>query len=147
MHIRVLTPSDLLAMRGMLGLFAEVFGEPETYLSAQPGDEYLHALLARDTFIAIAALADSRVIGGLAAYELPKFEQARSEIYIYDLGVDEAFRRRGVATALIEALREVARQRNAWVIYVQADDGDEPAIALYNKLGVEERVLHYDIQP
>ena len=33
----------------------------------------------------------------------------------------------------------------AWVIYVQADYGDDPAIALYEKLGVREEVLHFDI--
>jgi hypothetical protein len=31
------------------------------------------------------------------------------------------------------------------VIYVQADLGDDPAIALYTKLGVREDVLHFDI--
>ena len=33
------------------------------------------------------------VVGGLAAYELRKFEQARSEFYLYDLAVSEAHRR------------------------------------------------------
>ncbi|GAB4198636.1 MAG: hypothetical protein Tsb002_33740 [Wenzhouxiangellaceae bacterium] len=35
----------------------------------------------------------------------------------------------------------------AWVIFVQADLGDEPAINLYRKLGVQESVLHFDIPP
>ena len=42
------------------------------------------------------------MVGALAAYELLKFEAERSEIYIYDLAVLEEFRRRGIATALIE---------------------------------------------
>ena len=134
-------------MRALLALFATVFAEPATYLEAQPDDDYLRALLARDSFFAIAAFEDEEIVGGLAAYELPKFEQARSEIYIYDLAVDERFRRRGVATALIQALQQIAREKGAWVIFVQADYGDDPAIALYNKLGVEERVLHFDIKP
>jgi aminoglycoside 3-N-acetyltransferase I len=69
----------------------------------------------------------------------------RREIYIYDLAVDAAHRRRGVATRLIDDLRRIAAQRGAWVVYVQADLGDEPAIALYTKLGVREDVLHFDI--
>ena len=52
---------------------------------------------------------------------------------------------RGVATALIAHLREIARQHGAWVIYVQADYGDDPAIALYAKLGEREDVMHFDI--
>lgn len=31
------------------------------------------------------------------------------------------------------------------MIYVQADYVDPPAIALYEKLGVREEVLHFDI--
>ena len=83
----------------------------------------------------------------LAAYELQKLEQERSEIYIYDLAVAEAARRRGIATAVIQRLREIAVLRGAWVIYVQADYGDEPAIALYTKLGSREDVMHFDIAP
>ena len=87
------------------------------------------------------------MVGGLAAYVLPKFEQARSEIYIYDLAVDEAHRRQGIATAMIEELRKIATSKGAYVIYVQADHGDAAAIALYTKLGVREDVLHFDIDP
>jgi aminoglycoside 3-N-acetyltransferase I len=31
------------------------------------------------------------------------------------------------------------------MIFVQADVGDEPAIALYSRLGIREDVLHFDI--
>ena len=50
-----------------------------------------------------------------------------------------------VSTALIGALRDIAKARGAWVIYVQADPGDDPAVALYTKLGVREDVMHFDI--
>ena len=97
--------------------------------------------------IVLVALIKDRVVGGLVAYELEKFEQPRSEIYIYDLAVDESWRRQGVATALIEDLRRIARERGAWVIFVQGDYGDDPALALYDKLGTREEVLHFDIAP
>ncbi|HSN71174.1 MAG TPA: GNAT family N-acetyltransferase, partial [Steroidobacteraceae bacterium] len=54
-------------------------------------------------------------------------------------------RRRGIAAALIRKLQQIAASRGAWVIFVQADHGDEPAIALYSKLGRREDVLHFDI--
>ncbi|HBS15377.1 MAG TPA: AAC(3)-I family aminoglycoside 3-N-acetyltransferase, partial [Alcanivorax sp.] len=38
------------------------------------------------------------------------------------------------------------RERGAWAIFVQADHGDDPAIALYTGLGVREDVLHFDIE-
>ena len=95
----------------------------------------------------LVAIVGGAVVGGLVAYELEKFEQPRSEIYIYDLAVDESWRRQGVATALIDELRRIARERGAWVIFVQGDYGDDPALALYDKLGTREEVLHFDIAP
>lgn len=131
----------------MLAMFGEAFEDVPTYTRAQPDDAYLNGLLSDATFIAVAALDGEQVVGGLAAYVLRKFEQARSEIYIYDLAVDAAHRRQGIATALIEELKRVARARGAYAIFVQADHGDAPAIALYTKLGVREDVLHFDIDP
>ncbi|HMA15462.1 MAG TPA: AAC(3)-I family aminoglycoside N-acetyltransferase [Kiloniellaceae bacterium] len=145
MEIRRLTPDDLGLMDGLLDLFGAAFEEPETYGGARPSPDYLKRLLGDPGFVALVALDGGAVVGGLCAYELRKFEQARSELYIYDLAVDEGHRRRGIATALIEALKPIARARGAWVIYVQADHGDDPAIALYTKLGAREDVLHFDI--
>lgn len=139
--------SDLLEFKQLLRVFADAFEDLQTYQSAVPSDEYLDSLLAREDFIPLVAIADGKVVGGLAAYVLQKFEQERSEIYIYDLAVLEAYRRRGIATGLINKLREIARERGAWVIYVQADHGDDPAIRLYESLGVREDVLHFDIKP
>lgn len=146
-EVNTLGPDDLASMRGMLSLFGNAFEEPGTYVAHQPSDGYLAGLLASPAFIAIAAMAGTEVVGGLAAYVLPKFEQARSEIYIYDLAVADGHRRRGVATAMIRKLQALAGQLGAWVVFVQADHGDDPAIALYTKLGTREDVLHFDMAP
>lgn len=146
-QIQVLTSADIGAMRGMLAMFGDAFEDRDTYTKAQPDDAYLRDLLSSRDFIAIAARSGASVVGGLAAYVLPKFEQARKEVYIYDLAVASPCRRQGVATAMIERLQAIAVARGAYVIYVQADHGDDPAIALYTKLGVREDVLHFDIPP
>lgn len=140
-----LTSTDSALLRGLNAMFGAAFEDAASYADQPPSDAYVAALLAQPHVIALAALANDEVIAGLVAYELPKFEQARSEIYIYDLAVAEAHRRRGIATSLISRLQEIAGQRGAWVIYVQADYVDPPAIALYEKLGVREEVLHFDI--
>jgi aminoglycoside 3-N-acetyltransferase I len=132
-------------MEAMLTMFGEAFEDVKAYNGNRPGGEYLRRLLGSEPFIAIAAVKQGEVVGGLAAYELRKFEQPRREIYIYDLAVAAAHRRQGIATALIQQLQTVARTRGAYVIFVQADRGDAPAIALYTKLGRREDVLHFDI--
>ena len=145
MDIRLLQPDDVALLQATSTMFGEAFGEAETYISARPGAEYLGNLLASDYFIALAVLEDDAVIGGLAAYELKKFEQERSEIYIYDLAIAASHRRQGIATAMIEELKQIAAWRGAYVIFVQADRGDTPAESLYEKLGTREDVSHYDI--
>ena len=143
--IRRLSAQDIGVMRAMLSMMGRAFDEVDTYTRAQPDDDYLRRLLSGPHFIALAAADEGEIVGGLAAYELQKFEQARSELYIYDLAVDAAHRRRGIATALIGELRTIARERGAWVIYVQADPPDAPAMALYSALGTREDVCHFDI--
>ena len=138
---------DVPMMESMSTMFGEAFDEAETYDAARPSVTYLERLLGSDHFIALAALKNGEVAGGLAAYELIKFEQERSEIYIYDLAVAAAHRRHGIATALITELGKIAAARGAWVVFVQADLGDTPAINLYTKLGTREDVLHFDIAP
>ncbi len=146
-EILVLDPREAGLMQALLRMFGEAFGDIDTYTESFPSEGYLTRLLGGDTFIALAALKDDVVVGGIAAYELKKFEQERSEIYIYDLAVAADHRRQGIATALIKKLREISAERGAYVIFVQADIGieDEPAIALYTKLGRREDVLHFDI--
>jgi aminoglycoside 3-N-acetyltransferase I len=143
--IQVLRSDDVALMQSMSAMFGQAFNEPETYGGARPSEAYLRRLLGGDSFIAVAAFQGGEVIGGLAAYELCKFEQERSEIYIYDLAVAAPYRRQGIATALIQQLKVTAAARGAYVIYVQADLEDSPAIELYTKLGMREDVLHFDI--
>ena len=143
--IRQLTFDDVALMHALLSTFGDAFEEPDTYGGNRPDAAYLRKLLGSDSFIALTASKNGEVVGGLAAYELKKFEQARSEIYIYDLAVRAAHRREGVATKLIQELGRIAATRGAYVIFVQADHGDDPAIALYTKLGAREDVLHFDI--
>jgi aminoglycoside 3-N-acetyltransferase I len=143
--LRKLTPSDLAAFRDLQRLFASEFEDPVSYSSSPPSDAYVQRWLAAPSSIALVALARSRVVGGLVAYVLEKFEQERTEVYVYDLAVAAMERRRGIATALLRRLQVIARELGAWVIFVQADHGDEPAIRLYESLGTREEVLHFDL--
>jgi len=143
--LRRLDSSDGLLLRKLNMLFGEAFADADTYGKKPPSDTYIEGLLAKEHIVALVAVSGEDVVGGLVAYELDKFEQMRREIYIYDLAVATPYRKQGIATALIERLRDIAAQRSAWVIYVQADYVDAPAIALYEKLGIREEVLHFDI--
>jgi aminoglycoside 3-N-acetyltransferase I len=140
-----LSGTDIFLLKELLRVFAEAFEDIHTYQSAIPSDAYLQSLLSKPHFLVVVAMNGNEVVGGLAAYELEKFEQDRREIYIYDLAVSESHRRKGIATRLINELRHIAKQRKAYVVFVQADQGDIPAIRLYESLGIKEDVHHFDI--
>jgi aminoglycoside 3-N-acetyltransferase I len=144
-QIHRLTQDDVDLMRELNAVFAEAFEDVETYTEAPPDDAYFRQVLSRPHVIVMAAVKDGEVVGGLVAYVLDKLERARSEVYIYDLAVAEPHRRQGIAESLIAQLRKLAHEIGAWVVYVQADYGDDPAIALYEKLGVREEVMHFDL--
>ncbi|MBV9148363.1 MAG: AAC(3)-I family aminoglycoside 3-N-acetyltransferase, partial [Candidatus Eremiobacteraeota bacterium] len=68
--IRLLSSNDIHLMEAMLTMFGDAFGDKDTYNSARPDSNYLAELLGRENFIALVALSDEVVIGGLAAYVL-----------------------------------------------------------------------------
>jgi len=144
-EFRALTAADISSFKELIEVFAHAFGDTEQYLGATPGEIYLSSFLAKDHVIVLVGLDESRVIGGLVAYELEKFERERKEVYIYDLAVTESYRRKGVGTGLVKTLRRIAAERGAYVIFVQADVGDDEAIDFYQSLGTREDVLHFDI--
>jgi aminoglycoside 3-N-acetyltransferase I len=140
-----LSSSNVELLKNLLQVFGQAFNEVSIYQDAVPSDAYLQSLLAKPHFIVLVAKYGDQVVGGLAAYELEKFERNRREIYIYDLAVAEDHRRKGLATNLIKELQRIAKTRNAYVIFVQADPEDEPAIRLYESFGKRESPFHFDI--
>ncbi|MEM8726981.1 MAG: GNAT family N-acetyltransferase [Pseudomonadota bacterium] len=148
--VRRLGPGDLAGFRAMNAVFADGFEEPNNYGANPPTDDYAEDWLASRNNVAVLAETGGEAIGALAGYILPKFEQARCEVYIYDLAVLEPHRRKGAASAMIAETRRIAREVGAWTVFVQADviPEDEPARALYRKLASSEiTALHFDIEP
>lgn len=143
-----LTTTDTERLRALRHVFAVAFDGAEAYQD-EPSNEYLVRFLANPMNIALVAEAkDSTVVGGLIAYVLQKVEKEHCEIYLYDLAVAEDYRRQGIATSLIEHLKAIGKDLGAWVIFVQADNVDTEAVALYTKLcsSVESDITHFDIR-
>jgi ribosomal protein S18 acetylase RimI-like enzyme len=60
------------------------------------------------------------------------------EMLLYELGVDEAFRRRGIGRALVEALKALARDVGCSGMWVPVEQGNDVATALYRATGADE---------
>lgn len=144
-----LVPSNLTQLKQLRHVYAEAFLEQKKYTSNIPTDEYLTKILENKHIINLVETDGAeQVIGGLTAYILQKIEQPTSELYLYDLAVLATHRRKGVATRLIEELKIIGRDFGANVIFVQADNIDAPAIALYELLcsTKETDITHFDIK-
>ena len=57
------------------------------------------------------------------------------EMFLYELGVDEAHRGRGIGRALVSALATLARERDCYGMWVLTDDDNAAAMAAYRGAG------------
>lgn len=64
------------------------------------------------------------------------------EMLLYELGVDETHRRRGIGRALTEALAERARTRGCVGMWVLTDFDNRAALATYRAAGADEPTPH-----
>jgi aminoglycoside 3-N-acetyltransferase I len=103
--------------------------------SATPNVDYLADLLSRDSFHVYVALMDNVVVGGLSGYELPMFPEEVTEMFLYEIGVDEGHRKNGIASMLIDALKETCKIKGIKIIFVGTSTDNKPAIKLYKSTG------------
>lgn len=146
-NFKRLASTNLEELKQLRIVFAEAFEEKEEY-SKVPSNEYLETILSdRKCIVLVAEDSENQVVGGLVAYELQKIAREYSEVYLYDLAVSLDHRRRGIATTLITNLKVIAKKIGAEVIFVQADNIDVEAVALYTKLSssIETDITHFDI--
>jgi len=78
--------------------------------------------------------------GFLTAHRLQRFDHRRAEVLLYEVGVDEEFRRRGVGTALIAAVKRWAAEVGADEVWVLIETDNTAAQALYAATGGQEDV-------
>jgi ribosomal protein S18 acetylase RimI-like enzyme len=58
-----------------------------------------------------------------------------TEMFLYELAVDEAHRRRGIGTALVEELAALARVHGCYGMWVLTDRDNPAALATYRRAG------------
>ena len=77
------------------------------------------------------------IVGFLTAYRLQRFDARGAEVLLYEIGVDEAHRRHGVARAMIELMLAWAAEGGATESWVLTEDDNVAALALYAATGAE----------
>ena len=146
-----LTNQDLPLLKELIKIFEDVF-EMENF--ALPNDTYLQSLLDNESMVFFVAFLEdkkeeekTKIIGGLRAYILPSVYYASSEMYLYDLGVNPKFQRKGIGTKLMEKLKEYSKNLGYKELFVQADVEDQHAIDFYKKTGGKAAdVIHFSYE-
>jgi ribosomal protein S18 acetylase RimI-like enzyme len=92
--------------------------------------------LASPTHHLLFAYDDDRAVGMVSGVETTHPDKG-TEMFLYELGVVPGAQRRGVATALVNALAALARERGCYGMWVGVDVDNDPALATYRAAGAE----------
>ena len=102
-----------------------------------PSDEEAVAVLARADLPIWVAEVDGELAGFAYAHVLLRIDGDTS-VFLYELGVDERFQRRGLGRALVEEARALGRELGAKEMWVETSYDNEPAKRTYAAAGGAE---------
>jgi len=85
--------------------------------------------------VAVAEDGQEEPVGYLLAYRLQRPDRQAAQMFIYEVDVAEAWRRRGLASALLEEIRRLARAEGMFEAFVLTSRGNEAARRLYARTG------------
>ncbi|HEY2582596.1 MAG TPA: GNAT family N-acetyltransferase, partial [Mucilaginibacter sp.] len=130
--IKQLNGCDIALARKLFYFFQVDDGIAEPIV---PSDKYLSDLLSKDDFHVIVALQNDQLIGGLTGYELEMYKEEIKEMFLYEIAVVEEYRKKGVAKALIELLKQLCVAKRIKEMYVGTSVNNTAAMKLYKSTG------------
>ena len=142
MTSKILERADLDLFQEQIRLFEKVFEMKDFHM---PGPRHLQSLLDNPDFIAMVALSNGKLIGGLTAYVLHQYYAEKPLAYLFDLAVNTEDQGKGIGRALVKALCDHCRQQGFEEVFVQADRDEPQNLDFYRKTRPtgEEDVIHF----
>ena len=101
----------------------------------RPDPEAVRTYLADPRNVFLLAFEGSEAVGFLRATELSQLTSRRKHMFLYEISVDEKFRRRGIGKALVNALLNDCHDRGFAEVFVFTDPANAAAVALYRSTG------------
>lgn len=133
-HIKELISSDLLLAKQLIQIWQVDDGIKKPSI---PDDDYLNKLLSSEEFHVFVAMENNELAGGLTGYELKMFGRESSKMLLYEIGVHQKFRRKGIATRLIKEFKDYCSRKGINEIFVITDTANHAAQKLYEITGGE----------
>ncbi len=103
-----------------------------------PTPQWTAEFLSRPGHHLCLAYVDGNPAGFVSGVETTHPDKG-TEMFLYELGVDEAYRGRGIGTALVEALATLARERGCYGMWTLTETDNEPARRTYASAGGTDR--------
>lgn len=96
----------------------------------RPIADATRAFLADDRHHLLIAYVDDEPAGFVSGVETTHPDKG-TEMFLYELGVDESHQRQGIGTALVEALLALARERGCYGAFTATEPDNVAALATY----------------
>ncbi|MFK0255570.1 GNAT family N-acetyltransferase [Streptomyces sp. NPDC090445] len=96
--------------------------------------DWSERFLSSPEHLMLIAYVDDVPAGMVTGVEMSHPDKG-TEMCLYELSVDEGYRRRGIGRALTEALADEAKARGCYGMWVGVDTGNEAALATYSAAG------------
>ena len=106
-----------------------------------PLHEATKHFLAQAGHHVLIAYEDEAAVGFITGVEMTHPDKG-TEMFIYELGVDEKFRRLGIGKALIGRLSEIAKVSGCYGMWVLTDSDNAAALATYRSGGASHESHH-----
>jgi ribosomal protein S18 acetylase RimI-like enzyme len=81
------------------------------------------------------AFENEEAVGFLTAYRLQRLDERKAEVLLYEISVYKDFRQKGIGKALVEKVKEWAKEVGADEVWVLTNKSNVAANALYNSAG------------
>lgn len=124
-EIRRLGPGD----EALVLAAAELFDDPPTLA-------WTTEFLARQGHHLLVAVEGDDALGFVSCVEMCHPDKG-TEVFLYELGVDERARRRGIGRQLVDAGVALARELGCYGAWTITEDDNEAALATYRSAGAE----------
>ncbi len=101
----------------------------------EPSQKIIVKFLNNSQNILLSAEINDLPVGQVIGYILDRWDQDESMLFLYSIDVAETYQRRGIGTALIEAVKKLSRAQGCSEAFVFTNASNLAAMQLYQSTG------------
>lgn len=141
-EISKLAPNDIDYFTDLIRIFEKIF-EWDNF--STPKRTHLQKLISNKNLLVFVAKTNKKLLGGLTAHVLDRYDSEKASVYIYDLAVITEFQRKGIGKLLIATLNDYCKKNDFNEVFVQAETDDIQAVNFYRTTAIsnELKATHF----